>query len=1178
MNTTHNTARRKRPWLSFAFVLLALTSFASAQSNSDLSSLVPSAGTLDPVFDGATIDYTATVPFATTSITVTPTVAEAGATVTVNTIAVISGDASDPIALSVGPNVISTEVTSQDLSTTKTYTLTVTRGAASTNADLSDLVPSDGTLDPVFDSGTIAYTATVPFATSSMTVTPTAAGTGATITVNSNPVASGSPSDAIALSVGANVISTEVTAEDGSTTKTYTLTVTREAASTNADLSGLVPSDGTLDPVFDSGTIAYAATVKFSISSLTVTPTTADANATITVNGNAVPSGSPSDAIALSVGANVISTEVTAEDGSTTKTYTLTVTRVVADLVTDFQGTIVSQLNTLATGEGRFFHVSVNPANPGTGSYAANIPGTNNPAPRFVRNFDGPILGYKFSGTAGNNVFAIVAQGGDTGLLNLSTTDTSFDGFGQNLLKLWTTTDPGSDIQISGPDPKTVVAQSNPVFGFRSITGASGTVDVSAIPAGSLHIYYGDYSAKPSLSVVMRDTDPVSPQPDIVIANAHSIADGGNNDTANNAEIYLAEIDFVTNGVYDEIEIVWTAGNGNGRGFGVVVTEAVADAAPPTLAPASIVDNQGGGPFTSTGVDSITYTVTYSEFMDPATIDASDFGLSGTASATIDSVVHYGGVTTVVVTPDAGTSGTLALQVNATADLTDLAGNALDTDSAIVDDPAVTIIADVTPPTLVSITDNVGGGPVLEGQTVVYTVTFDEPLKASSIGTDDFENGGSPAGVIAAVNATANPAVYEVLASSAYPGGTGTLILQIKSGATLTDLSSNPLATGSAIPDDTTITVNAQEARQEVTVDLPAASAENTSATLTLTYDASGSDKLVINATKEGNPNPYTTLTYEGQPLTLAVSTGSNASNQHWNGIYYLDNPGNYDNGSGPVGEIVATSGSSRNVITAVGLSNTALGVGATAAPPAPDNSKSVTIGLSYVNSAVIASHGMGQDGNTANVTSVNTISPLIEIAGSALENGNNWVGHVTGYAASQGPGSTTYSFTGGSTTGVNTIAAEFPGALVVTDPFAQWKVLDGATGVTFAGDANDDGVQDGLAFLLGAANPNIDANAAGLLPTVTESGGDLVMEFDCLATADRGTALLDLEYDGDLVATWLSAPVPGVVGNSTVNTATGSVSFVATANGDLIHIVATISDATESAGGKLFGRLEGTE
>ena len=42
--------------------------------------------------------------------------------------------------------------------TTKTYTLTVTRDA-SANADLSDLAISSGTLSPAFASGTTSYTA-----------------------------------------------------------------------------------------------------------------------------------------------------------------------------------------------------------------------------------------------------------------------------------------------------------------------------------------------------------------------------------------------------------------------------------------------------------------------------------------------------------------------------------------------------------------------------------------------------------------------------------------------------------------------------------------------------------------------------------------------------------------------------------------------------------------------------------------------------------------------------------------------------------------------------------------------------------------------------------------------------------------------------------------------------------
>ncbi len=123
-----------------------------------------------------------------------------------------------------------------------------------------------------------------------------------------------------------------------------------------------------------------------------------------------------------------------------------------------------------------------------------------------------------------------------------------------------------------------------------------------------------------------------------------------------------------------------------------------------------------------------------------------------------------------------------------------------------------------------------------------------------------------------------------------------------------------------------------------------------------------------------------------------------------------------------------------------------------------------------------------------------------------------------------------------------------------------------------FGGDANGDGVKDGLAFLLGAANPT--ENAIGRLPTVTESGGGLVLEFDCLNTAGRGTAVLNLQFSNDLGVSdpWTTVEVPGVAGTTDV----GSVHFVATGTSP-IHVVATIS-SSEAAAGKLFGRLEANQ
>ncbi len=104
--------------------------------------------------------------------------------------------------------------------------------------------------------------------------------------------------------------------------------------SSNADLSNLTLSTGTLTPAFAAATINYSASVANAVTSITATPTASDVNATITVNGSPVTSGSPSASIPLSVGANVITTVVTAQDAITTKTYTVTVTRAAAGVPT----------------------------------------------------------------------------------------------------------------------------------------------------------------------------------------------------------------------------------------------------------------------------------------------------------------------------------------------------------------------------------------------------------------------------------------------------------------------------------------------------------------------------------------------------------------------------------------------------------------------------------------------------------------------------------------------------------------------------------------------------------------------------------------------------------------------------------------------------------------------------
>ena len=140
----------------------------------------------------------------------------------------------------------------------------------------------------------------------------------------------------------------------------------------DATLSGLVLSAGGLSPAFDPATLAYTTRLPYSAASVIVTPSATDPHATIRVQGNgggfvSVTAGSPSVNLALAAsGSTLINVEVTAEDGSTVKTYAVTVaektplehwqqthfgtTSAKTGLTEDFDGDGVSNLKEFAFG------------------------------------------------------------------------------------------------------------------------------------------------------------------------------------------------------------------------------------------------------------------------------------------------------------------------------------------------------------------------------------------------------------------------------------------------------------------------------------------------------------------------------------------------------------------------------------------------------------------------------------------------------------------------------------------------------------------------------------------------------------------------------------------------------------------------------------------------------------
>ena len=119
----------------------------------------------------------------------------------------------------------------ESLISAQTNTVTVKRAAPpSTDATLSALTLS-GIDFGTFNSTTTSYTAQVTNSVSQTTVTPTVNHSGASYFIKLDGVTDAD--GVISLSVGSNIITVEVTAEDDNTTQTYTITVTITVTAVN---------------------------------------------------------------------------------------------------------------------------------------------------------------------------------------------------------------------------------------------------------------------------------------------------------------------------------------------------------------------------------------------------------------------------------------------------------------------------------------------------------------------------------------------------------------------------------------------------------------------------------------------------------------------------------------------------------------------------------------------------------------------------------------------------------------------------------------------------------------------------------------------------------------------------------------------------------------------------------
>jgi hypothetical protein len=161
-------------------------------------------------------------------------------------------------------------------------------------------------LVPTFAPQTTEYRVNVPNSVSSITIDASAP-SGATITgTGVQPV-----------EVGADTFTVTVTADDGN--KNYKIIVRRAAveASSDATLSALTVSAGSLTPAFSSGVSSYTVSVGSEVSSIAIGATATDANASVNGAGE----------YPLNVGSgNNFQVTVVAEDG-TQGVYSIAVTR-----------------------------------------------------------------------------------------------------------------------------------------------------------------------------------------------------------------------------------------------------------------------------------------------------------------------------------------------------------------------------------------------------------------------------------------------------------------------------------------------------------------------------------------------------------------------------------------------------------------------------------------------------------------------------------------------------------------------------------------------------------------------------------------------------------------------------------------------------------------------------------
>jgi len=173
---------------------------------------------------------------------------------------------------------------------------------------LAQLSLDGAEVSPAFRPTTLYYSVSVGETTDSLNIraTPQELGTNVTIDGNQN------------LQSGTNIIHIVLTSPE-KTTLTYTLTVNKAGTvnAQSADLKSLDITNWTLSPIFSPNTKAYTTDVESTTDHLDIKAVAENQKSHVVITGNGN----------FKAGLNQVKIKVTSEDGSRTKTYTITVNK-----------------------------------------------------------------------------------------------------------------------------------------------------------------------------------------------------------------------------------------------------------------------------------------------------------------------------------------------------------------------------------------------------------------------------------------------------------------------------------------------------------------------------------------------------------------------------------------------------------------------------------------------------------------------------------------------------------------------------------------------------------------------------------------------------------------------------------------------------------------------------------